>query len=197
MFDRLRRTTDVAKFKADQLLRVNRVQNEIYTLQREIDQVRARTAALTYELHQQGRLKQEELTALCQTIDQYNAQIGEKNAQIAAIRAEQPVLPVVAAQALAQATLPCPHCHQPVRTDAAFCPHCGKAITWPEMRACPSCHANVPLSAQFCPKCGQALPSIAEQAAPPPPAAEPNEPPVGENPSTPPTEETSPDNKEE
>lgn len=76
MLDRLRRTTDVAKFKADQLLRVNRAQNDIYAVQHEIDLVRARIAALTYELHQQGRLKQDELTTLCQTIDQYNAQIG-------------------------------------------------------------------------------------------------------------------------
>ena len=54
MLDRLRHATDVTKFKAAQLLRVNRVQGEIANIRRKVQLARDRIAAAALELHRVG-----------------------------------------------------------------------------------------------------------------------------------------------
>ena len=84
VFDRLKHGVDVTKWKADQLLRINRVQNEIIDLRREITGVRDKVAAAVIDLHKKSALAHPELEELCLAIDKIEAQIGEKEAQIAA-----------------------------------------------------------------------------------------------------------------
>jgi RNA polymerase subunit RPABC4/transcription elongation factor Spt4 len=157
IFDKAKQGVDVAKFKADQLLRVNKVQNEIGALRRDITGVREKIAEAVVQLHKQGPLTYPEVEELCLKIDQLETQIAEKDAQIVAIRTEQPPIAVVAAGAAAaaagQATAACPHCHAPVPVDAAFCPNCGKQI--PPRPKCKQCGYVLDAEAMFCPNCGQ------------------------------------------
>jgi predicted nucleic acid-binding Zn-ribbon protein len=90
ILDQLRRGVDTARSKADQMMRINRVQGEIKGIQREIQAVREKIADGVLDLHQQGALSHQELEDLCVEIDGFNTQIAEKEAQITNIRAETP-----------------------------------------------------------------------------------------------------------
>jgi RNA polymerase subunit RPABC4/transcription elongation factor Spt4 len=181
IFDKAKQGVDVAKFKADQLLRVNKVQNEIGALRRDILGVREKVAEAVVQLHKQGPLSYPEVEDLCLKIDQLEAQIAEKDAQVAAIRAEQPPVAAVAAGVVAatvagQPTAACPHCRTAVPIDAAFCPNCGQQI--PPRPKCAKCGYLLGAEAMFCPNCGQRV----EQEKPVEAAAAPE-----------PTPETAPD----
>ena len=156
IFDKAKQGVDVAKFKADQLLRVNKVQNEISALRRDILGVREKVAEAVVVLHKQGPLAYPEVEELCVKIDEIETQIAEKDAQLVAIRAEQPPVAAgaaAAAVAAGQATAACPHCHAPVPVDAAFCPNCGQHI--PPRPKCAKCGYLLGAEAMFCPNCGQ------------------------------------------
>lgn len=149
MLDRLRYATEVTKFKADQLLRVKRVQGEITSLRREIQLVRDRIAGAVLELRRGGQALPAEVEQLCLEIDRLNAQIAEREALIAMIQAEPPPqMPPSASQS-----------HQ---TLAAQSPAADIRPT----RPCPYCGFRAPLRAAFCPNCGKALPKLPEHAAP-------------------------------
>ena len=90
VLDQLRRGVATARSKANQKMRINRVQGEIKGIRREIQAVREKIADGVIELHQKGDLSHQELADLCTEIDGLNAQITEKEAQIASIRAEIP-----------------------------------------------------------------------------------------------------------
>ncbi len=90
VLDQLKRGVDTARSKADQLLRVNRVQREIKSIRGEIQAAREKIADGVMELHAKGDLSHQELEDLCAQIDGLNAQITEKEAHIASIRAETP-----------------------------------------------------------------------------------------------------------
>jgi predicted nucleic acid-binding Zn-ribbon protein len=90
ILDQLRRGVDTARSKADQMMRINRVQGEIKSIRRESQAVREKIADGVIELYQKGALSHQELEDLCVAIDGLNAQITEKEAQIASIRAGTP-----------------------------------------------------------------------------------------------------------
>jgi hypothetical protein len=154
MLDRLRHATDVAKFKADQLLRVNRVQAEISNARREVQVVRDQIASAALELHRGGSLQHAEIEQLCVAIDRLNALISEREALVVAIQAEQP--PTTTATVTYAATA---SAIQPAVQSAAQ----------PPIRpthACPHCGFGAPLHAAFCPSCGKALPAVTEPSTP-------------------------------
>lgn len=130
MMDRLRRATDVAKFKADQLLRINNARGEILALNRSTQVLRDKIAADALDLYSQGTLTQPELKALCEEVDHLRARIAEKEVAIAAIEAELPP--------------------QSRTLDGAVQPR----------RTCLACGMHAPVQAVFCPGCGQALPAL-------------------------------------
>jgi hypothetical protein len=150
MIDRLRHAADVAKFKADQLLRVNRVQSEISNLRREIQTMREAIASAALDLHRSGGLLHAELEQLCVVIDRLNAQIAEREAAIAAIQAELPPQLATATTTYA-ATAPAIQPAQPAPRPTRVCPHCG---------------FGAPAHAAFCPNCGRPLPKLAAPAEP-------------------------------
>jgi len=90
ILDQLRRGADSAKAKADQMMQINRVQGEIKGIRGEIQALRDKIADGVIELRQKGALSHQELDDLCAKIDGLNAQITEKEAQIATIRAGTP-----------------------------------------------------------------------------------------------------------
>jgi len=166
ILDQFRRGVDVAKFKADQLMRINRVQGEVGDLRREIQGVREKIATAAIELHKQGPLSYPGLEELCAAIDRIEAQIVEKEALIARIRAEVPpqaTPPTLVSSA--NSVNPCPHCGFDAPVGAAFCPNCGKSIPAASEAAgvepaadsgkCSNCGFSFPAGADFCPNCGQ------------------------------------------
>jgi len=186
LMDNLKRGVDVAKFKADQLMRVNRVQGEISNLRRDIQGVRENIVNAVVQLHKQNALAHPELEETCAVIDLLEAQIAEKEAQIAAIKAEVPPQAPAPTQPPAMPPAPtgpvsvCPNCRASVPTGAAFCVNCGKpffrpavtaAATGPVIEppapvspapippgnACPNCGFNLPAEVTTCTNCGAPL----------------------------------------
>lgn len=177
MFDRFKQTANVAKFKAEQLLHVQSVQNEIGVINQQISGVRERIAEKVLELRQNGPLGIPEVDDLCVSIEGLRAQIAQKEAQIAAIRAEtapqQQPAPAQPQQTYASAPSPtpaaatkvCPSCSAVVPAPAMFCTSCGfnfKQAAAPvepakATRTCPHCQFEAPAASAFCPNCGQSM----------------------------------------
>ncbi len=156
ILDRFKQGVDSAKFKADQLMRINRVQGEIGNLNHEIAGLRDKVANAVMELHKGGKLAHPELEELCASIDGLNGQIATKEAQIASIRAETaPQAPTAAPVILAPeyAAAAQPATSQPV---AAAAPSPAPAPA-PVAAAnkCASCGFELPEKVSFCPNCGQ------------------------------------------
>ncbi len=181
MFDRIKKEANIAKFKAEQLMHVQGVQNEIATINQQVSGVKDRIAGKVLELRQNGPLGIPEIDELCASIEGLQAQIEQKEAQINAIRAEQapgsgapvpqpvyppqPGYPPPQPAAPAAATKACPNCQTAVPAAAMFCTSCGynfqQAPAAPEpettTQTCPNCHFEAPMASAFCPNCGQAL----------------------------------------
>lgn len=67
---------------------------------------------------------------------------------------QQPPVQQSAPQA-ASAMKECSKCHQGVRADMKFCPHCGNSmVEKPKTTSCTECHGTIPLGSKFCPICG-------------------------------------------
>jgi DNA-directed RNA polymerase subunit RPC12/RpoP len=164
IFDRLKHGVDLTKFKADQLLHINRIKGEIDVLLQDTAQIQKRIAAKTLELHQAGNLAIPELEKFCLEIDSINRQIREKEAQIAAIRAEE--APQYVPPQTYQAVNPCPTCGFDIPLSASFCPNCGYSVkssppaTPGEESStitCPTCGYSILVCAAFCPECGEKI----------------------------------------
>jgi hypothetical protein len=185
MFDSLKRAANETKFKADQMLRVQRVQNDIAGVHQQLTVMRDRIGGKALELHQQGALSIPELEELCDGVDALYAQIAQKESQIAAIKAEQfPSAAPAPQQGFQQQGYPpqqqgfqqqpqyapppqvamktCPNCHAAVPGPAMFCTTCGfnfqqaPAAEAPKAtKTCASCQFEVPVQSAFCPNCGK------------------------------------------
>ncbi len=156
ILDRFKQGVDSAKFKADQLMRINRVQGEIGNLNHEIAGLRDKVANAVMELHKGGKLAHPELKELCASIDGLNGQIAAKEAQIASIRAETApqaptAAPVSQAPEYAAAAAQPEAAPQPV---AAAAPSPAPAPVAPANK-CASCGFELPEKVSFCPNCGQ------------------------------------------
>lgn len=165
IFDRIQHGADLAKFKANQLLRINRVQGEINGIKREIQVIREKIVSTTLTLHQNGSLTLPELEELCLAADKYKAEIHEKESLIESIRAETLGGPTSAVPQ-SQAANPCPNCNYDVPLGAAFCINCGtempttstaSASTGDPSNKCPHCGDNLPSDSEFCPNCGNKI----------------------------------------
>jgi hypothetical protein len=169
MFDRLKQAGNVAKFKADQLIRVQSVQNEIGGINQQLSMMKDRIANTVLELHKRGPLGIPELDEIIGSADALLAQIAQKEAQIAAIKAE----------AGPQTVPPAP---QPGFQQGGFPPQQQGGFPPPPpapmpsfppqeavaTKACPNCHTTLPAAAMFCTTCGYSF-----QSAPPPVEAAP------------------------
>lgn len=169
MFDRIRNAADIARFRADQLVRINRLNGEVQNLNGEKRAVRTKIADVAIRLRRNGVLSRPELDELCDTMDQLEAFIAEKEEQIAGIRAEiPPRIPEEGRPSSDSAkAVVCPSCGFAVPIGAAFCPECGLRMPeTPEEQSrassseisskCLNCGFGLPAEAQFCPNCGQA-----------------------------------------
>lgn len=157
LIDRLKQGVDATKFKADQLIRIQRIQGEIASLTKEIASVKERLATLVIDLHQRGELADKKLEEICYQIDQLFSQINQKEAQISAIRAEE--LPqTIPAGNLTSIMRLCTNCNSPVSVSALFCTSCGNEMPAAPENArfiCGFCRNSINQDAAFCPNCGR------------------------------------------
>ncbi len=166
MFDKFKQNVGqaaaVAKWKADQMVRSNKVQQEISNVKREIATARDQIAGVVLDMRQRGEPVPAELEPVCASIDTLMADLAQHEAQLVAINAEQaPGAAPVAPAAPAAATKVCPNCHTNVPAAAMFCTPCGfnfaqapAPVAEKTTVTCPSCHFEVPAGSAFCPNCG-------------------------------------------
>ena len=170
MFKNLRegasRQIEIAKWKADQLVRINKVQGEISKLKSEVNSAHDQIAHAVLDMRQRGEALPPEVEAACASVDALQAQIAEHEAQLAAINAEQApgaqpapaAAPVPTPVAAPAAMKTCPSCHNSVPFAAGFCPNCGFKFAPAEAEktsvTCPTCAFEVPAGSAFCPNCG-------------------------------------------
>jgi hypothetical protein len=179
MFDRLKQAGNVAKFKADQMIRVQGVQNEIGGINQQLSMVKDRIANTVLELHKRGPLGIPELDEIIGSADALLAQIAQKEAQIAAIKAEAgpQTAPPAPQPGFQQGGYPQqaggypPQQGYPPQPVGGFPPPPMPSYPPQEAvatKACPNCHTTLPAAAMFCTTCGYSF-----QAAPPPVEAAP------------------------
>lgn len=164
--DSMRQKADQAALEADKLMRIRREQGAIDQLRRDIKAQLDALGQSTLAAYRAGEITHPQLGNICQQIDAFNEQIGQREARIEQIRAEKLAIPPVAAPAPLTG-VPCPSCKQLIPEGAAFCPLCGYKIPKAPPAAesvCPSCGNPMLPETLFCPNCGarraQALQTI-------------------------------------
>ena len=90
IMDKMSYATAVAKWKADQQVRIYRSQNSIRDLENQMRAQKATLAEATLSLYANHALTEEGLVSLCEQIYQIHAQIQDFNRAVEAIKQEQP-----------------------------------------------------------------------------------------------------------
>jgi len=137
--------------------RINALENQIKTLQRETKQLTEALGLQTLSLFDAGKITYPELSRLCERINELRAELESKKAELTALKVQA-----------AQPTQ-CPQCQASVPAKADFCPKCGaqlkaQAAASPSAPAtkprtvvrlrCPKCKTILSPEAEFCPTCG-------------------------------------------
>lgn len=136
---------DRAKFEAEKLARIARVQGELAELRRQMDAKRMELADRAYELYKAGQIQSSTIAALAKDIDGMRSGVTLKEDELKSAQSENyvepvsPVNPTSTAQDVPISVEPT----QTVYTSAA-----------PDKKACPTCGFVMPNSAMFCPNCG-------------------------------------------
>jgi hypothetical protein len=174
--DQLQHGIDVAKFKADQFMRVNRMQGEINDLRHEILGTHDKIVNTVEELHKKNASMPPELQQLCASIDQLETRIAEKEKQIADIHAEvPPQMPFQAQTSYARPDVPPPPEPTPVSSVVTPTPEIpppgrpaefakpsepySNSVPVTDSSKCPNCESNVTADDIFCPTCGRPIPT--------------------------------------
>ena len=88
--DKLGSAANTAKWKADQQMRIMKVQNSIRDVEKQVNAQKAALADSAMDLYTQGALADERLGAICVQIAQLNAQIAGLNENLHQVQSEQP-----------------------------------------------------------------------------------------------------------
>jgi RNA polymerase subunit RPABC4/transcription elongation factor Spt4 len=134
------------------------LEGQIKTLQGESKQLTEALGLQTLSLFELGKIDHPELSHLCRRVSELRAEIEQKKADLAALKASA-----------APAQSRCAQCQTEVSADAEFCPKCGAELrtlaaetpappaagqrTVVRLR-CPKCKTVLPPKAGFCPTCG-------------------------------------------
>jgi len=125
-FNQLQRGVDVAKFKANQLSRINKLQNDIANIVGEIQSIRKQIADTTIQLHRSNIDLPPQLVEFCKEIAKLENNITGIEQSINAIRAETYSPNNSVSPTPSTNLLKCPHCAMEIPDGAEFCIHCGK-----------------------------------------------------------------------
>ena len=163
--DRIAHATAVAKWKADQQLRLFKSQSRISEIESQIRSEKSSLADKTLALYEQKQLVEEDLKQICSTIAAFHGQVKEQQYLKEAIRTERPP----EQQAYSAANPPTqPVEVQPQLFSGFVCPQCNRKLVG---RFCPEhgVEGVAPQNSQetaqtdsadlkmVCPKCGRHL----------------------------------------
>jgi len=166
-FDKVSHAATVTKWKADQQMRILKVQGEINEIEQKIRVEKSDLADTTLNIFFQDNLLNEELKVICTKISDLRNQINEKQRFQEAIRLERPPeQPVYTSKVIETPSgLVCPECGKEIV--GKYCPEHGKEgirkiippdnieIITPQESGplvCPICRKT--LSVRFCPEHG-------------------------------------------
>jgi ribosomal protein L40E len=160
--NRFKHGLNVTKFKADQMMRINKIQGEINAIRQQISSTRMEIANTAFEQYKQSRLEDPYIKPLCSTVEDLMNQITERETMIEEIRAEE--APSQPEENWNLPQNPCPYCYFDLPKGAVFCPNCGQSLpesaametpaTQAEISSCPQCQVQLPPGVSFCPNCG-------------------------------------------
>ncbi len=168
--DKLNHAKEVAKWKVDQQSRILKTQNKISDFERQVGRQKALLADRVYAQYQEKKIKNPEVTPICDEIAQLFKAVEEARVELEAIRNEQPpVLEESYSPGDVYSGLVCPDCGK--QLSGKFCPDCGKEGVAPAVEhvhsesglVCPECGKPVPV--KFCVDCGvEGVPVVEEEA---------------------------------
>lgn len=163
--DKLAHAAAVAKWKADQQMRLLKSQSRVGEIEGQIRNQKAALADKALNLYGQGQLTEDDLKQICDTIASLHEQIKEQHSLQEATRNERPP-----EQQVYTSTYPPAHPVelQPVSMSGLVCPQCGRALVG---SFCPehgvegvmppqnseAQQPNGTTSQMVCPKCGRLL----------------------------------------
>lgn len=102
--------------RAEVLYESQKIRNKLSGEDRIIDKIMADLGNLIYKRYSNGEAMDEELSALCEEIDQHMQKISEYKEAMANLKGQKI----------------CPGCQKAVDKEVAFCPFCGAACPMPE-----------------------------------------------------------------
>jgi len=132
------KAAEQAKFEADKLAKVNRLNSELGHLTGDLDKANVALGAKVMELKKAGQLAVPELDEMLGQIEALQATVAAKKAEVDAVKASRFEEKVAAAPA-------------PAAAPAAAAPEAGSG------KFCPSCGGGLEPGAKFCPSCGQKI----------------------------------------
>lgn len=163
--DKIAHAAAVAKWKADQQMRLLRSQSRVNEIEGQIRNQKAALADKALTLYAQAQLLEDELKQICDAIASLHEQIKEQHSLQEAVRSERPP-----EQQVYSATYPPAQSVelQPESMSGLVCPQCGRALVG---RFCPehgvegvapsqnseSQQSDTVTSQMVCPKCGKLL----------------------------------------
>ena len=136
------KAAEQAKFEADKLMRVNKLNSEVSDLTGEIEGATSSIGAKVMELYEAGSLEMPEIAELVAQVKSLSDQLGVKSAELEDARESKFGDPAPKSEPTEEA--------EPLSLDSS-------ASTTASTTACPDCGAQVAEGAKFCPECGHKM----------------------------------------
>ena len=130
--------------KSRNVVEIMQFQTSIDKLENEITKQKTELGAVTYRLHGEGKIQEQDIDSICSAIDTLQNEIITLNNQIADIQNK---------------SKECPFCGAENDVSSIFCSRCGKNIDLVETgtNLCPNCSFGNAASDLFCAQCGTKL----------------------------------------
>ncbi len=132
LFDKLSkgvsRAAEQARFEADKLMRINKLNSEVGELAHQKDQTIAGIGNKVIELRAAGTLQMPELDELIGQVQVLEGQIAAKKAELEVVKASKFEAAAPATAEAAAEAKHCPNCGMAIQPGTKFCPSCGQKL---------------------------------------------------------------------
>ncbi len=152
---------DRAKFEADKLQRVMRLQSELGEVQKQIDMRRMECGDRAMDLYRAGQISSPTIGDLVASLDALRASLILKEEELKRAQGDNFIEPTPSMpsssytqQVPISVETPRPAAPPPAPPAASAAPAPGAAA-----KACPNCQFQMPATAIFCPNCGTRVPA--------------------------------------